>query len=124
MAGEKKKILVIEDDPDILDVVKMILHSEGFEVDDDQTGEKIITSDFHPPDLFIVDGHLPKHNGVEICHHLKSDPLTKDIPIVFMSASRTLVNKVRSEGLAEVVDKPFDNTTLLKTIRESLQKTP
>lgn len=105
----KKRIHVLEDDKDIAYIIEFLLKDEGYEIQVSTTfkelKEKLKNS---IPHLFILDVMLPDGNGLDICGDLKTDPFTKHIPVIIMSAH------VRSKQLSELVgpddyiSKPFD----------------
>ena len=110
-----KKILVVDDDTDILEVVKIVLTSYGFEVETHSSGlgvPEIVTA-FHPH-LILLDINLPGKSGVEICKELKENT---DIPILLFSAhadKKSIVQEAMADGF---IEKPFEVTHLLNTIR-------
>lgn len=112
-----RTIVLIEDDADITDIINLILEPHGFEINSYKTGKHVIASTEPPPDLFIVDGNLPDMNGVEVCIHLKGNPLTMNTPIIFMSASKRMCQQVLEQELADVIEKPFEAGRLLKVVR-------
>jgi DNA-binding response OmpR family regulator len=113
-------ILLVEDDLDIIEVIKMILEPLGFAIETCTTGEKIVNNNFTIPDLFILDGNLPRYSGVEICEVLKANDQTKNVPIIFMSANRTMISEVTTKGLAHVVEKPFESRNLLEVVESKI----
>ena len=81
-----KKILVIEDDVDLNTIIELNLQKEGFETDHAYDGEEALKKvEEFQPDLIILDVMLPKLNGVEFNTKLKSNPKTKNIPIVALT---------------------------------------
>ena len=81
-----KKILVIEDDVDLNTIIELNLQKEGFETDHAYDGEEALKKvDSFQPDLIILDVMLPKLNGVEFNTKLKSNPKTKNIPIIALT---------------------------------------
>lgn len=114
------KILIIEDDPDILNALNIVLGSEGFEVDVLLKGESILKNQFVKPDLLILDYGLPDTNGLAICRHLRSKPIYSDIPIIVISASPKAKSKVLEAGASAFVEKPFDLRHLIEVINNTL----
>ena len=105
----KKRIHVVEDDKDIAYIIEFLLKDEGYEIQVSSTftemKEKLKDS---IPHLFILDVMLPDGNGLEICGDLKTDPFTKHIPVIVMSAN--VNNKQLSEAVGpdDYISKPFD----------------
>lgn len=118
-----KKILVTEDSPTILAIVKETLESQGFSVItavDGQEGLKIAREE--KPDLIILDLMLPKLDGYKVCRMLKFDEKYKKIPIVMFTAKAEEADrKIGIEvGADAYVSKPFDPEVLLAKINELL----
>jgi DNA-binding response OmpR family regulator len=114
-----KKVLVIDDDPDILEAVQMILESGGYNSDittkGDETYKKI---EGYKPDLIILDVLLSGNDGRRICKNLKADVSTKKIPIIMISAHPTAKDSVKQCGADSFVAKPFSVTELLAEIEK------
>ena len=110
-----KKILVVDDDEDILEIVRYILTSHGFDVQTHSTGLNMpgIVMHYHP-NLILLDVRLPGKLGTEICKELKQ--IHSHLPIILFSA-----NASKSEAFAicdadAFVEKPFDIKNLIETI--------
>jgi two-component system phosphate regulon response regulator PhoB len=117
-----KKIYLLEDDPDIRTIVKLILSRDGYEV---RAFEKI--SDFNEelvkeqsPDLFIMDISLPDGNGLDLCKKLADDKKYLYVPVLIMSAGIVNEDKLRDSGARSFVNKPFEMKTFLKKVRDLL----
>ena len=86
--GNKHRILVIDDDQDILDLLKYNLEKDGFKTKTEVSGEKGLTAAMHfHPDLIILDIMMPEMNGIELCKLLRSRPQFKDTYIFFLTAN-------------------------------------
>ena len=82
-----KTILVIDDTPDILKVLKRQLEHWGFRALVAASGEEgLVTAQHEHPDLILLDILMPKMKGREVCDRLKADPATADIPVIFLTA--------------------------------------
>src|SRR4029078_9741647 len=83
----------------------------------------LIAAREHRPDLILLDIDMPGRDGFEICADLKSDSLTKSIPVIFLSAEASTSEKIRGLelGAADYVTKPFDAAELLARVRASLR---
>lgn len=115
----KKKILIIDDEPDILTLAVARLETSGYQVlkavDSEEAIEIMKTE---RPDLILLDLLLPNMQGDELCKKLKSDPNFKDIPIVLFTASIVRVPaKVKDMGADDYILKPFTPEDLLFKIR-------
>ena len=126
MVKEKKKILVVEDEADAIDVMTMLLESEGYGVITAGDGAQAIDkARRETPDLIILDVMLPKFDGYKVARMLKFDEKFSHIPIIMVTAR--IMDKDRKIGMEtganEYVTKPFDVPELLMKIKEILAKT-
>lgn len=122
----KKQILVIEDDPDIVEAIRYNLEKEkGFSVLAAEDGDKGMNLAVeNPPDLIILDIGLPGLNGYEVCHGLRRKERTKDIPILMLTARGTESDKVMGleMGADDYITKPFGVRELMARIRAALRR--
>ncbi len=123
MAGEK--ILVIEDDEDILELIKVNLTREGFTVltaGDGHVGLQLAQS--RRPDLVVLDLMLPRLDGMEVCRQLKRDPRAAGVPIVMLTAKSEEGDIVTGLelGADDYVTKPFSVKVLVSRIRTALRR--
>lgn len=126
MTRELRRILLVEDDPDIAILATMALQDlAGFEVVHAASGPRglELARTLHP-DMLILDFSMPGMDGDEVLTTLRSDPETKDIPAVFMTASvmPAHVNRLKELGAIDVFAKPFDPITLGERVREAWLK--
>ena len=121
MVTEKKLILVVDDEPDTLNLMQTILEHEGYDVINTQDGEQALEAISQNPDLMLLDIRLPGElDGIEVCKRIKKDSKYKSIPIIFFTA-KVLAHHIEEgfqAGGDEYVTKPFNSTELLKTIRK------
>ncbi len=116
-----KRILVIDDEPDILKVVDFRLKKAGYDVItaiDGQEGLDLAKKE--RPDLIFLDLCLPKVSGEDVCERLKSDEEFKEIPIVFLTASQALrvAEKAKKFGAQDYLIKPFTPEDLLAKVKK------
>lgn len=112
-----KKIIVIEDDRDILDMMRYILEDEGYQVLPSSEAEPIETIIQQDPDLILLDERLAEMPGHELCKHIKTHPLTRRIPVIMVSAVRDL-NKIAGRCMADTyLPKPFDMSELIGLVK-------
>lgn len=114
------RILVVEDDPDILNALNIVFGSLGFEVDVLLQGKSIIQNQFVKPDLFVLDKRLPDVDGLEICRYIRSSSNYQDIPIIIISASPNIRNKALEAGATVFVEKPFEVQALVNAVLTAL----
>lgn len=114
------KILLIEDELDLVEVTKMRLKNSGYEVITALSGEKAFTflqKDI--PDLILLDLLLPDMRGEEICKRLKCDDRLKTIPVILFTASASDVSKVAKDICADdYIMKPFEPEDLLSKVKK------
>jgi two-component system alkaline phosphatase synthesis response regulator PhoP len=121
--SDQRTILVADDESHILHVVSLKLRNAGFRVltaRDGQEALDIATAEH--PDLLITDYHMPQLSGLELCHRLKSDPTTCDIPAIMLTARGYHLEPHDTEqsGILRMVSKPFSPRHLLATVNEVL----
>ena len=114
-----KRILVLDDNQDILEMVSEVLTYENFEVHAISNSNEILSiAEKFNPHLIILDYRLSSGNGGEICKELKSSPKFKDIPIIIFSAYINLSIDYTKFGCDAVISKPFDLSQLIGTVNE------
>lgn len=122
----KKRIVIIEDEPDILEIISYNLKREGFDVAialDGKEGLTLIRDNM--PDLVLLDLMLPGMNGLDICRCLKGDQRTQAIPIIMVSAKGEESDLVLGLGIGadDYVPKPFSPQELIARVRAVLRRT-
>jgi DNA-binding response OmpR family regulator len=115
---KSKKVLVVDDENDILDVIRIILEDEGYEVFTVDNGTEVLKEVANnTPDLILLDVMLCGMDGRDICKNLKSHALYKLIPIIMISASHNLQGFLDQEGGADCfISKPFDIDNLIAVV--------
>lgn len=126
MAG--KYILIVDDDPDLVETVAMMLEAKGFEVGkayDGIEGEEAIKK--RRPDVLVLDVMMPRKNGYQLCQELKSNKWTQEIPIILLTAVGEAVPTTsysHAEGMAieaeDFIPKPVDAATLVEAVERLL----
>lgn len=117
-----KRILVVDDNADILDVVRIFLESNGYEVFTISNGNNVFQDVVdHSPQVILLDVYLRGSNGVEICNQLKSNPSTRHIPIIMFSALMNDYLILRKCPGDDFVSKPFDEKILVEKINHLLE---
>ena len=118
-----KRILVVDDNLDVLEVMRALLEMKGYEVYILPDGGKVIESIKKlSPNLILLDVYLAGYNGIDICVDIKSKPHLKDIPLVMMSAHSNLDVMMQNCKADSFVAKPYDSNHLLAVIEAQLTK--
>lgn len=125
----EKFILVVDDDPDLVESVSMKLESKAYRVakayDGEEAWEKIKAE---KPDLVLLDVMMPKKNGYELCQEIKTDPAYKDIAVALLTAVGDAVKTTsytHADGKTTLADdfisKPIDLDNLMEIVEEHLE---
>ena len=121
----RRKIIVIEDEPDIVEVISYSLKREGYNVlAVDRGDESINLIRNQSPSLIILDLMLPGMDGLSVCRQLKSDPIVKDIPVIMISAKGEESDIVigLEMGADDYLTKPFSPRELLARVKAVLRR--
>ena len=120
---KKSLILVLDDDPDICIMIKMVLDYYGYDAMDAENEEnatKIISSNH--VDLVIMDMLLSGADGTDICRRLKQDKVTSSIPILMFSAHPTAKDTCLAAGADDFISKPFEMNDMMDKINFFLER--
>ncbi len=121
----RSRILLVDDEPDIVETVSFMLQSRNYQVSVASGGQEgIEKAREEHPDLLLLDIMMPDIDGYDVCMKLKGDADTKDIPIIMLTAKgeSEAVLKSHSIGADDYVVKPFSLPTLLSKLRKFLDK--
>jgi DNA-binding response OmpR family regulator len=121
----KKKILVVDDEPDILSGIRDRLSFEGYDVITASDGQEALkTAREKDPDLIILDIMLPKIDGYKVCRLLKFDKKKKHIPIIMLTAKTQESDKKTGKDMKadDYICKPFNPDELIKSIKKHLKE--
>ncbi|HVW97873.1 MAG TPA: response regulator [Mucilaginibacter sp.] len=117
-----QKILIVEDDRDILGLLKDLLEDEGYEVCALEHTDSITGNiQQYQPDLVMLDFLLSGINGGELCHEIKANPETAWLPVIMHSAYPRVLDSLGNYGFDAFLAKPFDVEVVLRTIRDCLE---
>lgn len=125
MADAKHKILIVEDDPDVAEMLNAYFRVQGYEVftvnwgeDGVRAGQSVL------PDLIILDIRLPDIDGFEVARRLRTDRRTQEIPIIFLTEKRERADRLQGfeVGADDYVTKPFDVQELRLRVRNALKR--
>jgi DNA-binding response OmpR family regulator len=116
-----KKILILDDNEDILELLKAMLDGEGYEVECLTYTDNICrTLNNLQPDLVIVDYILFGVNGGELCHQIKTNPLTSHIPVIMISAYPRVLGSLGNYGADVLISKPFELDDVVNNVNSLL----
>ena len=120
------KILIVDDDQENREIVRVRLELAGYQVDEATNGEEALAYVQNtPPDLIILDVMMPKMDGWNVCRTLKGNALTRKIPIVMLTACSKQIEEMRSyeSGADDFLTKPWDPENLKQVVEKWLTAT-
>lgn len=124
MATEMKRVVCVEDEPEMIDLVRLILGRRGFYVIGANGGiEGLETVRREKPDLILLDLMMPDMDGWEVYQQIKADPGLRSIPVIVVTAKAQSIDKVLGLHIAKVDDyitKPFGPQELLESVEKIL----
>lgn len=128
MDPNPKRVVCIEDEPEMIDLVRLILGRKGFAVIGANGGvEGLEVVRREKPDLVLLDLMMPDMDGWEVYQQIKADPALKEIPVVVVTAKAQSIDKVLGLHIAKVDDyitKPFGPQELLESVEKILSEKP
>lgn len=117
----QKKVLIVDDDPAIVESLQLVLEDSGFEVITAEDGTFTNKKFFEKkPDIILLDYWLPGENGGEITRRLKMRSHTKDIPIIIISASYNIKELVTKAGADDFLAKPYNIEDLIQIVNKHI----
>jgi len=122
----KPTILIVEDEPPVVDLLRYNLMRQNFAVDVARDGEEaIVKIEERTPDVVILDWMLPHLSGLDVCRQIRSRPDTRNLPIIMLTARGEESDKMRGldQGADDYVTKPFSVGELLARVRAVLRRT-
>ncbi len=120
----QKKILIVDDEPNIIVPLEFLMEQNNYEVKVADTGEKALDLiENYNPDLILLDIMLPGMDGYEVCQKIRMNPNFKTMKIVFLSAMARTIDIAKGMGLAadEYITKPFSNAQVVDRINALLK---
>ncbi|MGC8490178.1 MAG: response regulator [Syntrophobacteraceae bacterium] len=121
----RSKILVVEDDEDIAQLLALTMKKAGFEVAVSENGQEALhLIRRHPPDLLLLDLMIPGVDGFEVCREIKRDPRTAEVPVLILTARGEEIDRIigLELGADDYVVKPFSPRELLLRVRAILRR--
>ena len=123
--ANKRRILVVDDEQDLCEILKFNLETEGYEVETADSAESALTLDLTTFDLLLLDVMMGEMSGFALAKHLKKQDDTKDIPIIFLTARDTENDTVTGFNLGadDYISKPFSIREVIVRVRAVLRRT-
>jgi two-component system phosphate regulon response regulator PhoB len=125
LARSRPRILVVDDEPDALELIEFNLKSAGFDVSSADNGtEALRKAREQSPDLVVLDLMLPEVDGLEVCKLLRRDPVTRGTPVIMLTAKATELDRVLGLelGADDYVTKPFSPRELVLRVKNLLRR--
>jgi two-component system alkaline phosphatase synthesis response regulator PhoP len=125
MAPEIKKILIVDDEPDILEIITYNLQINGYDVQTAKDGDQgLIKAREYKPDLIILDIMMPKKNGIEVCKILRSQPEYDDTLIIFLTALNDELSHVKGLefGADDYISKPVSPKIMVSKVNAMFRR--
>lgn len=125
MAKKNHRILVVDDEQDLCEILKFNLETEGYEVETASSAEEALTLDLPTFDLMLLDVMMGEMSGFALARKLKAEEATKDIPIIFLTARDTENDTVTGFNLGadDYISKPFSIREVMVRVRAVLRRT-
>ena len=125
MEANKKKILVVDDEQDLCEILKFNLETEGYQADTANSGEEAISMDIASYDLLLLDVMMGGMSGFQLARQLKENPMTAHVPIIFLTARDTENDTVTGFNLGadDYISKPFSIREVMVRVRSVLRRT-
>jgi CheY-like chemotaxis protein len=120
-------ILVADDEPEVVNLVRMVLEMDGHTVLSAEDGEQTLArTGVLLPDLILLDVRMPKMSGLTVMRHLREDPLTADIPVIMLSVVTTYpeVRTALQRGAIAYLPKPFEIREMSRLVQRVLRMNP
>ena len=119
-----KKVLLVDDELDILEFLKYNLEQENFEVLTSSNGKDALDKISHKPDLIVLDIMMPEIDGFELYQKIRSDEISQDIPIIFLTAKSGETDEIKGLdlGASDYIQKPISPKKLVARIKSNLRK--
>jgi CheY-like chemotaxis protein len=117
-----KKILLVDDDTAVVETVKFLLQTEGYEVVTAMNGEEgLLKANSEEPDLILLDILMPKVNGYQMALSLERNEQLKQIPVILLTATAQIAGSIKIQTHAKYkISKPFSSEELLSAVKKTL----
>ena len=118
-----KKILIVDDEPDMIELIKMRLVANGYKVVDAKDGlEGLEKASKEEPDLILLDIKMAQMDGYSMLRGLRQDEKMKSIPVIILTSYEKMKDIFEMEGISDYIMKPFDNQDFLSRVAKALKR--
>ena len=127
MSQQKRTILIVDDEEDVLDLLQLVFETSGFVVRRASTGKSAVSSAWEqPPDVVLLDVMMPEMDGWQVLRTLKGDERTRNVPVVMLSARAERRDKMigLQEGAEGYIAKPFSPAEVVREVQSFLERGP
>lgn len=116
-----ERVLIFDDDADILEVCTIVLKMHGFEVITENNCEDILAKiELYTPDVLLMDNKIPPLGGIQACRTIRASIGHAGLPIVFFSANQDVARLAAEAGADHFIEKPFDLDALISILRSAI----
>ena len=125
MSQQKRTILIVDDEEDVLDLLQLVFETSGFVVRRASTGKSAVSSAWEqPPDVVLLDVVMPEMDGWQVLRTLKGDERTRNVPVVMLSARAERRDKMigLQEGAEGYIAKPFSPAEVVREVQSFLER--
>lgn len=127
MSQQKRTILIVDDEEDVLDLLQLVFETSGFAVRRAATGKSAVSLAWEePPDVVLLDVMMPEMDGWQVLRTLKGDERTRNVPVVMLSARAERRDKMigLQEGAEGYIAKPFSPAEVVREVQSFLERGP
>ncbi|WP_171047810.1 response regulator [Pedobacter xixiisoli] len=119
----KKKVVLVQDNENILEIMDHVLTEEGFDVTPSLTIDPIQNIEQIDPDVVVIDDHIPGEvTGREVVADLKNDPQTENVPVILTSTSNRLPEQAEACRADDFIEKPFDIDHMVEVVKRNAEE--
>lgn len=127
MSGRGRRVFVLDDEPAIVDAVRAVLSTEGYEIEGASDSGKALTEILRdPPDVLVLDVNMPELSGWELCDILRRQSQTRELPVLFLTGRSEVRDRITAMqvGGTDHLAKPFRAEELREKVRALAERSP
>ena len=118
----KRKIVIADDDPGVLEIFKIIFEKEGYDTITLSNPKPLLQNQYMDADIYLLDKQMSGTDGIEVCKYLKKQELTRDKPVLIISANPTARASSAEAGADDFIEKPFLKKELLAKVARNIKQ--